>query len=649
MMVPSFFSRTRRQIPSFPFFISFSCFTLLSVFSFHQVTADLDSHRYKIDEHVDLWVNKIGPYHNPQETYEYYDIPYCKPDHGIDSVRKSHSLGEQLEGHELHNSGYHLHFGTMQKEVKVCTLTLDDTTRSIFNEAIENHYWYQLYIDDLPIWGMVGESIQSEQANGDIINYLYTHRRFSVGFNDDRIIEVNMTSEKPMMISGPKAVDSVTFTYDISWIPTNKLFANRFDRYLDFDFFGHQIHWFSIFNSTMMVIFLCGLVALILFRTLKNDFARYALEEDEIEMTEPLRATGNSRKNRDKSNDHEVGMGGFSMVEDSGWKQVSKDVFRAPPYLPLFAALYGVGWQLIILILVVILYALAGPIHGDVYEERGELTISFIICYALTCFIAGYVSGGYYAQYFNTPRSDRRKGDKSQWKMTLFLTLSIFPTVIISVVLFLNFLAESYDTTNALHLSSILKILAIWLFISLPLTVLGTILGRIWNSKADFPLRPSIYPKEIPLVPWYMSPLVIIAASGILPFFSIFIEMYFIFTSLWNYKFYFVFGFMLLVYIILFIVSICTTIVSVYFVLNSENYHWQWISFLSSGSTATYVFIYSIYYFFFKTKMTGLLQTSFYFGYMFMFCFALFLLCGSIGHAGASIFVKKIYRNIKVD
>ena len=34
------------------------------------------------------------------------------------------------------------------------------------------------------------------------------------------------------------------------------LTANRFKRYLDDDFFEHQIHWFSIFNSFMMVLFL---------------------------------------------------------------------------------------------------------------------------------------------------------------------------------------------------------------------------------------------------------------------------------------------------------------------------------------------------------------------------------------------------------
>ena len=40
-------------------------------------------------------------------------------------------------------------------------------------------------------------------------------------------------------------------------------------------------------------------------------------------------------------------------------------------------------------------------------------------------------------------------------------------------------------------------------------------------------------------------------------------------------RFYFVYHFMLLVYLILLVVSVCTTIVAVYFVLNAENYHWQ--------------------------------------------------------------------------
>ena len=47
--------------------------------------------------------------------------------------------------------------------------------------------------------------------------------------------------------------------------------------------------------------------------------------------------------------------------------------------------------------------------------------------------------------------------------------------------------------------------------------------------------------------PRYTVPAFLIPLTGVLPFGSIFIEMYFIFTSFWNYKFYYVYGFMLLV------------------------------------------------------------------------------------------------------
>ncbi len=181
-------------------------------------------------------------------------------------------------------------------------------------------------------------------------------------------------------------------------------------------------------------------------------------------------------------------------------------------------------------------------------------------------------------------------------------------------------------------------------------------------------------PRQIPEKRWYLQPWVHILLGGVLPFGSIFIEMYFIFTSF--YKYYYVYGFMLLVYVILIIVTgtssspppqctlcwscgtgphhsfttVCVTIVSTYFLLNSEDYRWQWTSFLSAASTAgydcnsrrsrtvtdptdflphRYVFLYSVYYFYMKTKMSGFFQTVFYFGYMAMFCLGLATLCGT--------------------
>lgn len=93
---------------------------------------------------------------------------------------------------------------------------------------------------------------------------------------------------------------------------------------------------------------------------------------------------------------------------------------------------------------------------------------------------------------------------------------------------------------------------------------------------------------------------------------------------------YYVYGFMLLVFIILIIVTVCVTIVGTYFLLNAENYHWQWTSFFSAASTALYVYLYAIYYYHVKTKMSGFFQTSFYFGYTMMFCLGLCILCGKI-------------------
>jgi len=146
-----------------------------------------------------------------------------------------------------------------------------------------------------------------------------------------------------------------------------------------------------------------------------------------------------------------------------------------------------------------------------------------------------------------------------------------------------------------------------------------------------------------------MEPSVIILLGGILPFGSIFIEMYFIFTSFWAYKIYYVYGFMLLVFLILAIVTVCVTIVCSYFLLNAEDYRWQWTSFLSAASTAVYIYLYSFYYFFFKTKMYGFFQTVFYFGYMALFSTALGIMCGTLGYIGTSFFVRKIYSTVKID
>lgn len=182
------------------------------------------------------------------------------------------------------------------------------------------------------MWGMVGETLRDD-VHGRMEKHIFTHRSLHIAYNNGQIIEANLTSENPVPIDfGSK----LQFTYSVQWIPSSKSFESRFNRYLEYDFFEHKIHWFSVFNSFMMVIFLCGLVALILIRTLRNDLARYSKDED-------------------------VDIEGIQVIgEDTGWKQIHGDVFRAPENLVIFSALMGTGWQLAILVLGVIFYAIAG-------------------------------------------------------------------------------------------------------------------------------------------------------------------------------------------------------------------------------------------------------------------------------------------------
>ncbi len=62
------------------------------------------------------------------------------------------------------------------------------------------------------------------------------------------------------------------------------------------------------------------------------------------------------------------------------------------------------------------------------------------------------------------------------------------------------------------------------------------------------------------------------AVGGLLPFGAVFVELFFILSSLWLDQYYYVFGFLLLVFALLAVTCAEISIVLVYFQLCSENY-----------------------------------------------------------------------------
>lgn len=68
-------------------------------------------------------------------------------------------------------------------------------------------------------------------------------------------------------------------------------------------------------------------------------------------------------------------------------------------------------------------------------------------------------------------------------------------------------------------------------------------------------------------------------------------------------QFYYLFGFLALVFLILIVTCSEITIVLCYFQLCSEDYHWWWRSYFTSGASALYLFAYSAFYFYSKVRL----------------------------------------------
>ena len=64
---------------------------------------------YKAGDKIDLFVNKVGPYNNPDETYHFYTLPICQPEK---VKHKSMTLGEVLKGDRLAYSNFDIKFNS---------------------------------------------------------------------------------------------------------------------------------------------------------------------------------------------------------------------------------------------------------------------------------------------------------------------------------------------------------------------------------------------------------------------------------------------------------------------------------------------------------------------------------------------------------
>ncbi|KAJ6236719.1 transmembrane 9 superfamily member [Anaeramoeba flamelloides] len=572
------------------------------------VQCDLESHHYEDGEKLHFYQNKIGKLENPQQTYEYSRLPFCQRKHEDFNLPKE-SLGSSFQGNKLFYSGMKARFKKDTKYSVLCkqTLTQDDVEK--FTTAVQENFWFEMYFDSLPIWGMIGKvDKENEQVS------LFTHKSFTILFNDDRVIEVNLVNEGLVSII-PN--EELVFTYSINWVETDKTFSERFEKYLNNDFFHHKIHWFSLVNSFVMVLIIVVIVFIILSNILKKDYAKFTQDMYDYEN---------------------IFENGFDteFIDETGWKQLSGEIHRIPSQLTFLASLFGIGIQNLVIIILFIIINLI----GQFYQHRGSSANIIIGVFIVSSPVSGYISSAYYAYNRAT-----------EWKKTLAITILFQPVTYFIIIFFLNLVSTFNKTTSMVPFKAMVILVLLWLFLCVPLTVVGNFFGRNWNIFDTSKLRiiSKTNPKPIPTKRWYLQSWFLQLCGGFLPFLSILIELYFLMTSFWNFKFHYLFGFIFLVLVILVIVISSVSVVIIYIFLNSGDYKWQWMAFLSSASTSLYVWLYSFFYFFTRTAMSGFFQTSFYFGYMTVFCIFFGLICGSIGLISSRIFIIQIYKNLKID
>lgn len=580
-----------------------SLFFLLVICGCQLVIANPSDHKYRTGDPVPLYANKVGPYQNPSETYQYYDLPFCKP---AVVLEKSEDLGEVLNGDRMVHAPYNLTFKENKIKDVLCVKTLSVKEVQTFREAVKKEYYFQMFYDELPIWGFIGD--KAKISNPPKF-YLFTHVHFAISYNNEFVIEINVATDASTKvdISEDKEVE-VTFTYSTNWENTPKTFEQRREKYEKYSSLPQhlEIHWFSIINSFVTVLLLTGFLATILMRVLKNDFIKYSRDEETAEDQ-----------------------------EETGWKYIHGDVFRFPPYKSVFCALLGSGTQLLFLVLFIFMLALVGVFYP---YKGGEMWTALVTIYALTSGIAGYTASSFYKQMEGT-----------NWVRNVLLTGGLFCGPLFVMFAFLTGVAIAYKSTKAPPFTTICIIILIWALITFPLLVLGGIAGK--KSKAEFhaPCRTTKYPREIPSLPWYRHTIPQMCMAGFLPFSAIYIELYYIFASVWGHKDYTIYPILFIVFVILVIVTAFITIALTYFQLAVEDHEWWWRSVLCGGSTGVFIFVYCFYYYYARSDMNGFMQTSFFFGFMSCVCFGFFLMLGSVGFRASLMFVRHIYRSIKCD
>lgn len=436
---------------------------------------------------------------------------------------------------------------------------------------------------------------------------------------------------------------TIPYTYSVYFREDDTVDWNkRWDLYFVNQEEGSRIHWLAIINSFIICGLLTGIVLMIIAKTIRTDIKGYKdarAEEGKLKLLRRTprtprlaeKAPGLLDQEGDADHDADVSSDDDAIEDVTGWKLLHADVFRAPTYGWILAPLVGSGMQLLFMAVGLVLLSALGILNPSL---RGGF-----ISFGVGLFVfAGLFSGYFSARVYKT-------FDGQDFLRNAMVTALLFPGLAFGLIFILNLFVWAQASSTAIPFGTLIALLLLWLFIQLPLVYVGSKYGYTRGGAWEHPTKTSLIPRQIPQQAWYIKRTRSILLAGLIPFAVIFIELLFVFQSVWSDKsgYYYMFGFLSVVSLILIVTVAETTVVTIYIQLCSENYNWWWQSFLVGGGSSVWVFLYCIWYYFAKLHITGFVSSLLFFAYSFMTCLVYGLLTGTVGFLTAYAFVRRIY------
>lgn len=327
----------------------------------------------------------------------------------------------------------------------------------------------------------------------------------------------------------------------------------------------------------------------------------------------------------------------MDMKDEAGWKLVSGDVFRAPSNSRHLVVHLGSGVQIIATAVVTLMLAALGFLSP---ASRGALLTTTMVFYVLLAVVAGYSAVYLWGMIERTYNG---------WIGVCASVALFFPGITMAIFTLLNLVIHHTGSTGAVPIGMYFSIVAVWFLVSVPLTFAGGYLA----TKAEilnYPVKTNQIPRHIPPPPFVANPILLYFASGILPFGTMFIELYFAMTSLWMGYFYYLFGFVFMIGILTVIINAEIAVLCTYVQLCSEDYLWWWRSFYRGGSVAFYISIYAVGFLASNLHtLAGAMPVFIYLCYMSILILGFFFAMGTIGCAASFWFVYKIFAAVKQD